>query len=179
MNLFNILYDLEVNEDLHISRLLILLKSFSGRSLKPFRGITKLVKLDFLLRYPLYLEKAINSLELNGDSINILDHEKNSVESRMIRFKYGPWDPRYREFLNIMAAKNLINVYLRKNTIIIKLTPEGMKIATELSTIDNFEDILNRSRILKKHFDIGATRLKDFIYKTFPEIIEMSYGEVI
>ncbi len=60
MNLFDLLYELETSDDYHISRLLILLKIFGGKNLKPINGITKLVKLDFLLRYPLYLKEILS-----------------------------------------------------------------------------------------------------------------------
>lgn len=60
MNLFLILADLEENDNLHLARLLVLLKAFSGRDgTKTIDGLTKLAKLDFFLRYPTYLERAL------------------------------------------------------------------------------------------------------------------------
>lgn len=45
---------LEENADLHIARLLILIGTFSGmKGNKTVNGLTKLAKLDFLLRYPI------------------------------------------------------------------------------------------------------------------------------
>lgn len=178
MNLFDLLYDLETSDDYHISRLLILLKIFGGDKLKPINGITKLVKLDFLLRYPLYLEKILTKTKKINE-FEILPHEKYSVESRMIRYKYGPWDPRYRRFLNIMASKNLIKIEKPKNTIYIGLTKKGAEIANLLFEDRNFSEYIQRSKIIKKNFDIRGTDLKDMIYQTFPEIVEMSYGEII
>lgn len=178
MNLFNLLYELETSDDYHISRLLILLKIFGGKNLKPINGITKLVKLDFLLRYPLYLTKILSKTKQIID-FQILPHEKHSVESRMIRYKYGPWDPRYRRFLNIMASKNLIKIEKPKRTIYIGLTERGDEISSILYEDECYIEYINRSRIIKKHFDIRGTDLKNLIYQTFPEIVEMSYGDII
>ncbi len=48
---------LEGDDALHLGRILVLLRAFSGRSGNyPVEGLTKLAKLDFLLRYPTYLE---------------------------------------------------------------------------------------------------------------------------
>ncbi|MEG1452058.1 hypothetical protein [Brevundimonas sp.] len=54
----------ENNDGLHLMRLLILLRCADkrGRTPKPVEGITKLAKLDFLLRYPVYLERALLKL---------------------------------------------------------------------------------------------------------------------
>jgi hypothetical protein len=50
---------LEGDDSLHLGRLLVLLEAFGGRrGDQPIEGLTKLAKLDFLLRYPVYLERA-------------------------------------------------------------------------------------------------------------------------
>ena len=62
MTLFEILADLEDNDDLHLARLLILLGTFVGQNQTgSVEGLTKLAKLDFLLRYPVYLERALEA----------------------------------------------------------------------------------------------------------------------
>ena len=35
------------------------------------------------------------------------------------------------------------------------------------------------STLLKRHLDLGATALMQFIYRTFPELINLAYGETI
>src|SRR5690606_37446228 len=49
----------ELDDHLHMARLLMLFEAHSGRSNKPVEGVTKLAKLDFLLRYPNCLERAL------------------------------------------------------------------------------------------------------------------------
>jgi len=60
MSLFKTLSALENNDTLHLGRLLVLLGAFSkSEEDSTIEGLTKLAKLDFLLRYPVYLEKAL------------------------------------------------------------------------------------------------------------------------
>jgi hypothetical protein len=97
MNLLEILISLEDNDEIHLARLLLLLRAFAGqKGNKTINGLTKMVKLDFLLRYPVYLERALQARGSSPTRAEVLDHERKSVESAMIRYHYGPWDPRYR-----------------------------------------------------------------------------------
>ena len=180
MNLFDVLSSLEDDYEIHIARLLILLKTFAGtKGNRTIDGLTKLVKLDFLLRYPVYLERALQVIGVSPNTAKVRDHERKSVESSMIRYRYGPWDPRYRRFVNLLVGKGLAQVSFRKRTIKIGLTVPGLEKASILCGDDNFKDLMYRTRLLREHFDMGATRLKEFIYETFPEIVSLQLGEEI
>lgn len=180
MNLFYILADLEENDELHEGRLLVLLSVFAGRKgNQTINGLTKLAKLDFLLRYPVFLERALRALNTESAEANIAEHERKSVESSMVRYRYGPWDFRYRRFINLLVAKDLVTVEVRGRTIHVGLTDSGLNVAKQLSEDNAYNDLANRSRLLKKHFDWGPTRLMRFIYATFPEIVTLRLGEEI
>jgi len=180
MNLFEILASLEEDYEMHIARLLILLSVFAGKKgNKTINGLTKLVKLDFLLRYPVYLERALQVIRASPKAAKVQDHERKSVESSMIRYRYGPWDPRYRRFINLLVGKGLAQVSSKKRTIKIGLTMAGLNKASILCKDDNFQDLMHRAHLLRANFDMGATRLKEFIYETFPEIVSLRLGEEI
>jgi len=180
MRLIKILSNLEDDDTMHLARLLVLLGAFVGQDeSKTVNGITKLVKLDFLLRYPVYLERSLHYVGASTVNARVLEHERKSVESSMIRYHYGPWDPRYRRFVNLLVGKGLARVYFQGHTIKIALTEKGIQKAEEMSRDENFEDIAYRAEILRKHFDFGATRLKNFIYEVFPEILSLQLGEEI
>lgn len=146
---------------------------------KTVNGLTKLAKLDFLLRYPVYLEKALQANNVSPKEVNVLNYERKSVESSMVRYRYGPWDYRYRRFINLLVGKGLATICLEGRTIKIGLTKFGIEKASILSGDGNYEDIVSRANIIHKHFDMGATRLKDFVYETFPEIGTLRLGERI
>jgi hypothetical protein len=180
MNLFNLITVLENNDDLHLSRLLILLNSFAGkRGNGTIKGMTKLAKLDFLLRYPVYFENALKANNKNWGLVQVSEYERLSVESKMVRYKYGPWDHRYRRFINLLIAKDLAWVKVEGRTIVIGITKKGSEYSRQLVSQREYADIALRAKLLKSHFDIGATNLKEFIYKTFPELLGMGFGEEI
>ena len=172
---------LEDNIELHLTRILILLNIFSkGDSKELIRGLTKLVKLDFLLRYPLNLEKALNYDRIRKVDIGMKEYEIYNVENKMIRFLYGPWDPKYRDYLNVLIAKKFIIINKIGNTYIINLTPRGIDISNELLNLHELEDYKNRSILLYNKFKhYNSTKIKNFIYKVFPEITTLELGDEI
>lgn len=180
MELFRILTNLEDNPKLHLARLLILLKEFeSKKGGQGIDGKTKLVKLDFLLRYPVYLERALKQKEIPENTIAIMDYERSSIESSMIRYRFGPWDPRYDTFINLLIGMGLCELAKDGRTVYIALTKKGYETAIQLSKAEEFENFVNRSQILKKYFNQGGASLMNFIYDTFPEIVSLKSGETI
>lgn len=180
MKLLDITTNLEQNNEIHLIRLLILIGVFSGKEGdKSINGLMKLAKLDFLLRYPTYLEEALRKKGIQTDKLNIKTFERNSIESSMIRYKYGPWDHRYRKFINILIGKGLVNVKIENKTIIIGLTGKGFDLFNSISNNEIFLETIQRAHILKTNFNISGTNLKNFIYETFPGIVSLKLGESI
>ena len=180
MSIFSEIVTLEENEELHLARILILLMTFAGKNGKGnVEGLTKLAKLDFLLRYPTCLERALEARNVVPSKANVADHERMSVESKMVRFRYGPWDFRYRKLINLLVGMGLTRVTIHGRTIMIGLTQEGLDLSASLSKDGAFLDMANRADLLKRHFNLSATNLMKFIYDTFPEISTLSLGEEI
>lgn len=172
----------ENGDGLHLMRLLILLRCADkrGRTPKPVEGITKLAKLDFLLRYPVYLERALLSLGKSTSGLKLQARERTTVETKMIRFRYGPWDGRYRRWLTNLASRGLLTVALQGRKIEIGLTDEGRALADEFSQQALFSDLAERGTIVMKAVgDMSGTRLKDFVYEIVPEITGMKWGQEI
>lgn len=166
--------------DLHLARLLILLNAFvredgDGK----IEGMTKLAKLDFLLRYPAMLERALKAKGRTIRDVELEEHEEESVESQMVRYRFGPWDHRYRELINILIAKDLASVDIDGRTIVMELTNKGRSVAHRLTDDAVFEPYARRSLALRRHFDMKATNLMRFIYDTFPEIVTLRSNEPI
>ncbi|PHN03874.1 hypothetical protein [Flavilitoribacter nigricans] len=180
MELYQILNELDQAEDVHLGRILILLNEFSqGKREKKIEGLTKLAKLDFLLRYPLYLERALIARRKSTKNVQILPHEKDSVESKMVRYKYGPWDFRYRKFINILIGLGLAYYEQEGKRINIGITPKGKEYAEKLLQTHSFDDVRRRAKLVKTNFDLSATSLMKFIYQTFPEIGSLDLGKEI
>ncbi|AFL75365.1 ABC-three component system middle component 4 [Thiocystis violascens] len=180
MDLVETIAELDNQPDLHAARLLVLITAFSDMGQRDtVEGLTKLAKLDFLLRYPVMLERALAAKGRSTRDVQLADHERLSVESQMVRYRFGPWDHRYREFLNILIGKGLVTVSVEGRKVVIALTERGRTLASELSATPDFQDYAKRSALLKRHFDVKATVLMRFIYETFPEVVSLRSNERI
>lgn len=172
IDLVHAISDLDQRPDLHAARLLVLLAAFAdednGGSVE---GLTKLAKLDFLLRYPNMLERALTAKKRSTAEVKLEEHERYSVESQMVRYRFGPWDHRYREFLNILVGKGLASIRIDGRTIVVSITEMGKDCAQQIAAESIFEPYARRARVLKRHLDMTATNLMRFIYETFPEIL--------
>lgn len=180
MDLVKTIAELDADPDLHSARLLVLISAFSGTAQEAeVEGLTKLAKLDFLLRYPVMLERALAAKGRSTRDVRLEDYERLSVESQMVRYRFGPWDHRYRELLNILVGKGLVTVRVEGRKVVIALTELGQRFASKLSANPVFEDYARRASLLKQHFDVQATSLMRFIYDTFPEIVSLRLNERI
>lgn len=172
-----LLANLDENPVLHEARLLLLLLAFAGDDNSgSIDGIAKLAKLDFLLRYPTLLKKALEVKGCSTKSFFVADNEMFSVESEMLRYRFGPWDCRYRLFLNVLVSEKLINISSADYKVVISLTEQGFCFAKELSKQPSLQIYSNRALILKRHFNLTSKNLTNFIYNTFPEIVSLDSG---
>jgi hypothetical protein len=180
MDLMQALAELETSDELHEARLLVLLRAFAGKDgQERIDGLTKLAKLDFLLRYPTLLQRALEKLGRSTRAVQLQPHEETSVESQMVRYRFGPWDHRYRRLLNLLVGRGLAEVEIDGRTIKVGLTEQGVNLAGQLAEAEDFSDVARRAAALKTHFDLKGTYLMKFIYKSFPEILSLSPNEPI
>lgn len=172
--------DAEATDEVHMARLLLLIDAVVIPSRSSVDGITKLAKLDFLLRYPTCLERALVSKKMDPRKANVMDFERGSIESRMIRFRYGPWDPRYRRWLGLMQAKGLVRLFKRGRTVHVELTDSGKALANSLKKHPEFAHLGARAKALKSAVgSMSATALMRFVYELVPEIKSLKWGEAI
>jgi hypothetical protein len=173
----------EQADELHQARLMLLLRHITDRGDGSVEGITKLAKLDFLLRYPLYLERLCNVLNVTRKRpirVPKQAFEENTVESKMIRFRYGPWDSRYRRWIALLVSKNLAATYLKGRTVHVRLTDLGKDVAARLAGNPAFNDLDERAKLISR--TVGSRSgewLKTTIYDVVPELNGMAWGEDI
>jgi len=177
----------ENSDEFNEARLLLLLEAASrkGETPKPFDGIMKLAKMDFLLRYPNMLVRALNEIgEPKKSALTaaaaIPEEDKDTIEARMIRFRFGPWDPRYRRWLSILVAKQLVSVYREGRTVKILLSQKGREVAHHLASDEPFKPLSERAQIVNSAVgNMSSTKITAFVYKIAPEIINMKWGHAI
>ncbi|OYQ67403.1 hypothetical protein B9G53_01240 [Pseudanabaena sp. SR411] len=157
------------------ARILLLINGFTTKT-KSLEGRTKLAKLDFLLRYPSFMQRAL-SIKNPEQTMNVSQEEELNIESRMIRYRYGPWDPSYYAILGKLIGKGLIEIVPNQHGISYRTTENGQRIANALAKEDSWSETRIRIKLLKQNFNITGTNLKKFIYEHFPEVTGAKWGD--
>ena len=166
--------------DAHTGRVLILLRHFGTTANKPLEGLTKLAKLDFLMRYPVFTDQLLRDLGTDWElGTEPSDSEKLAVESRMVRYKYGPWDDRYYPVLGTLVGLGLIAVGKKGRTLVMSLTDAGAELAADLANQEDWEQVDRRASFLRRHFNVTGSRLKTLIYTKLPEVVDRPIRTVI
>jgi hypothetical protein len=159
--------------DYHVARVLLLVNSFSSGSRGKLDGLTKLAKLDFLLRYPTFLDKLLSKRGVawpNGLAPSSL--ERRAVESHMVRYKYGPWDDRYYPIIGRLVGTELVRAVPGKGKIALRATRRGQEVANALAHEEGWNQIAGRSELLHEFFNLNGSQLKDLIYTELPEAVD-------
>lgn len=166
--------------DAHAGRVLLLLRHFGATSARPLEGLTKLAKLDFLIRYPAFTERLLNVLGADWElGTEPSDSERLAVESRMVRYKYGPWDDRYYPVLGTLVGLGLVSVTKKGRTLVMSLTEFGGEVAAELADQDGWEQVDRRASLLSRHFNLTGSGLKKLIYTQLPDVVDRPLRTVI
>ncbi|HEX2880324.1 MAG TPA: hypothetical protein VHO25_12405 [Polyangiaceae bacterium] len=155
--------------EFHAARLLLLLHVAGQQG--AIEGLTKLAKLDFFVRYPEFFERAIGHRT----------EQRGPVESAMMRYRYGPWDPRYYDVLAFLESRDLLKVRRHGKSFGFSLTATGSYAAGMLSNTQQFaEQIAQISRVAHHFGDKTGNWLKNHIYSVFDaEVTQVRLGEVI
>ena len=162
--------------EFHAARLLLLISICGEKGV--LKGLTKMAKLDFFVRYPHFFQIAARFLGKNSDielGTNI------EGESKMVRYHYGPWDQRYYHVLAYLEAKGLIQTTKDGTTINLILTDLGNDSSTRLEEMTSFASIIDQMQQVKKILgDKKGSELKNLVYKIFDdEVAKLPMGEVI
>jgi hypothetical protein len=157
------------------ARLLLLIDAFTQANLS-LQGRVKLAKLDFLLRYPQFYRRALRAkgrkIKEEGDAA------ENNIEGRMIRYRYGPWDPAYYALLGSLLGRGLIETVPEGRYTGLRTTAAGQQVAASLSKAPAWDETAKHARKLRAAFSTttGTTIMK-FIYEHFPEVSRAGWGD--
>lgn len=153
-------------------RVLILIAAFSGSSSRrrTLEGRVKLAKLDFLLRYPKYFARVLRHRGVDEAVIASIDVEDDPPYARMIRYRYGPWDPSYYAVLGSLVGRGLIEVIPARYGMGYRATERGDIAISAILQDGLWEDTNRRAKVLKQHLDLAGKTLKDLLYDAIPEM---------
>ncbi|MGW4339036.1 hypothetical protein ACWEK5_40490 [Rhodococcus koreensis] len=175
-------------EDLayHQARVLMLVAAVSSTSghAGKLDGLTKLAKLDFLLRYPALAFHVLDSLDMDDPRMHLSTHEladPTDVEAPMIRYKFGPWDDRYYAVVGALIGRGLIRYAKpRKGSIAVAPTSAGRRLVADMTTTTQWTAINDRSyAIAEAAAHMTGNALKDRIYERLAALMDRPHRQVI
>jgi hypothetical protein len=177
-----------LREDLayHQARVLLLVTAVSatkGHASK-LDGLTKLAKLDFLLRYPALAPQVLDRLDQTDPRLHLGVSDfaaPTEVEAPMTRYKYGPWDDRYYAIIGALIGRGLLRyTAARKGSVAVTPTPAGRRLAGELGASPRWVDVHDRSRaIAEASTNMTGNALKDRIYERLADLMDRPHRQVI
>lgn len=162
------------------ARLLLLIDAFSRKGQDQVRyleGRVKLAKLDFLLRYPRHLRRVLLAQGARPDQVEEIDPDEAPLDARMMRYRYGPWDPSYYAVLGSLIGRGLVEVApLPGKGFGYRTSASGARLASDLRADESFAHINLRLRLLRRHLDKSGNTLKSYLYE-LPEIADATWHE--
>jgi hypothetical protein len=163
----------------HAARLLLLVAAWSKSPRGRIDGLTQIAKLDFLLRYPVFLERILRARgrQMPPDT-RPTGAERGAVESSMIRYKYGPWDDRYYAIIGRLVGLQLVEYTVGRGNVTLRATELGKSVADELERVE-WKIVADRCRLLRRELDLSGSNLKKAIYAELPEAVDRPWWDVI
>ncbi|MFC3750099.1 hypothetical protein [Paenibacillus sp. GCM10012306] len=162
---------LDERDELHIIRILILIHSLIGNKKdKVTVELTKLAKMDFLLKYPSALDSALTNLNKQKD-VSITEAEKNNIETNILSFRFSPWSSDFRRLMVLLNAKSLIKWERRERYLDIYQTPKGLELYKEVLKYTEFKSMIKQSQAIKTNIsNLSGINLDSLLSKVLTEL---------
>lgn len=161
-------------------RILLLIDTFSRKknAVRYLEGRVKLAKLDFLLRYPHHLRRLLLAHGVNESQLRDLDAGDSPLDSRMMRYRYGPWDPSYYAILGSLIGRGLVEVVPLggRSGFGYRTSQLGAELASALRDDESFFQLEKRLQLLRKYLDKSGATLKGYLYE-LPEVADAAWNE--
>jgi hypothetical protein len=177
-----------LREDLayHQARVLLLVTAVAstpGHQSK-LDGLTKLAKLDFLVRYPALAPQVLEELQPADPRLHLTpadDAHPTDVEAPMTRYKYGPWDDRYYSVIGALVGRGLV-IYKRgrQGSVALAPTAAGKRLSRDMSATNQWAPISDRCHaVAEATTGLTGNALKDRIYQRLAPLMNRPHRQVI
>ncbi|MFK3677979.1 hypothetical protein ACI2IP_09610 [Microbacterium sp. NPDC090218] len=165
--------------DLQVQQLRILSLVHSVAELPSTAGkvdsLTKLAKLDFLVRYPEARDAVRGTLA--GHASRRVDLNPSSGWSSMVRHKFGPWDDSYYPVIGALVARGLARYVRAKNRAVgVSLTKTGNDLYRKLREDEAWDEVAAEVETVASEFGhLTGNKLKDAIYTALPHALDVPH----
>lgn len=170
----------------HQSRILLLVEAVAAEPghARKLDGLTKLAKLDFLLRYPALATIILDELSANDERLHIDDADRltpTEVADPMIRYKYGPWDDRYYPVVGALVSRGLLKYARgRRGSVALVPTAAGRQLAASLRSDRAWQEIADRCQaVAQASAGLTGNVLKNRIYERLADLMDRPHREMI
>lgn len=170
----------------HQGRVLLLVRAVAeepGNAGK-LDGLTKLAKLDFLIRYPALAPLVLDELDQSDPDLH-LDaadlSEPTAVSDPMIRYKYGPWDDKYYPVIGALVSRGLLRYARgRQGSVALVPTAAGCALADDLAADSSWRGVDDQCHaIARASAGLTGNALKARIYERLAELMDRPHRRVI
>lgn len=177
-----------LREDLayHQARVLLLVEAVCAArgNASKLDGLTKLAKLDFLLRYPALAPQVLSRLMPADPRLHLSSEDKDSptnVEAPMTRYKYGPWDDRYYSIIGALVGRGLLRYTSgRKGSVALVITTKGKQLVREMAHSDQWAELADRCKaVAEASSGLTGNALKELIYAQLADLMDRPHRQVI
>jgi hypothetical protein len=163
------------------ARLLLLIDAFSRKadgSERYLEGRVKLAKLDFLIRYPRHLRQLLLAHGAQPKQLDQIDPTEAPMDSKMIRYRYGPWDPSYYAILGSLIGRGLVQIgpLGSSSGYGYRTSEAGARLAATLRADESFSNLDARLILARRYLDKAGSTLKSYLYE-IPEIADANWEQ--
>ena len=170
----------------HQARVLMLVTSVAAEPQhnRKLDGLTKLAKLDFLVRYPALAPVILDQVDGEDARLHLTQEDRldpTGVEDPMTRYKYGPWDDRYYPVIGALVARGLVRYGSgRKGSVSLIPTSAGKKLASELAQDEVWVELAHRcAAVAEGSRGMTGNALKELIYERLATLMDRPHRHVI
>jgi hypothetical protein len=170
----------------HQGRVLLLVRAVAAEpgNAGKLDGLTKLAKLDFLVRYPALAPVVLDELDAADPGLHLDDadlSEPTLVSDPMTRYKYGPWDDKYYPIIGALISRGLLRYARgRKGNVALVPTSLGRTLADDLAAEDVWRGIYDQCRtVAGASVGLTGNALKVRIYERLADLMDRPHREVI
>lgn len=170
----------------HQARVLLLVRAVAtapGHS-RRLDGLTKLAKLDFLVRYPALAGVVLDRIDDADPRMHVGEDDLAApaeAEDPMTRYKYGPWDDRYYPVIGALVSRGLLRyVKGRRGSVALTATPAGKRFADSLTEDASWRVVAERCEaVAEAASGMTGNALKERIYERLSDLMDRPQRQVI
>jgi hypothetical protein len=171
MDLIGLRADMALQET-RILLLVVAVANSKGHA-KKLDGLTKLAKLDFLVRYPWFAPRVLSGLSATDPRLHLPDESDPSepLDSPMIRYKFGPWDDRYYAIIGALVGRGLLQYRAsRRGNVALAPSALGKRTATDLGNTSAWASVADRCGLIAEaSAGMTGNELKELVYANLSE----------